>query len=115
MDAGPEGIGTGPAAESAGQGRGMASPACSCGCRCASAGPGEPGLVEVVQGWTRALAGAEVSEIDDAGLLALVEGLEVLGGSGGGLGAGAGRLRCFPGGRPGPGRGPRLQAREGGG
>ncbi|MGC5584380.1 DUF222 domain-containing protein [Ornithinimicrobium sp. W1665] len=79
MDAGPEGIGTGPAAESAGQGRGMASPACSCGCRCASAGPGEPGLVEVVQGWTRALAGAEVSEIDDAGLLALVEGLEVLG------------------------------------
>ncbi|MGD8202373.1 DUF222 domain-containing protein, partial [Ornithinimicrobium sp. W1679] len=78
MDAGPEGIGTGPAAESAGQERGMASPACSCGCRCASAGPGEPGLVEVVQGWTRALAGAEVSQIDDAGLLALVEGLEVL-------------------------------------
>ncbi|MGD8202399.1 DUF222 domain-containing protein, partial [Ornithinimicrobium sp. W1679] len=78
MDAGPEGIGTGPAAESAGQGRGMASPACSCGCRCASAGPGESGLVEVVQGWTRALAGAEVSEIDDARLLALVEGLEVL-------------------------------------
>lgn len=51
MDAGPEGTGT---------------------------GPGEPGLAEAVRSLTRALAGARVSGIDDAGLLDLVEGLELL-------------------------------------
>ena len=51
MDAGPEGTGT---------------------------GQGEAGLVEAVRSLTRALAGARVSGIDDAGLLGLVEGLELL-------------------------------------